>query len=308
MRGAEALVQAGVRHARPAVLCGLGTSFLSHQWPAPDAERDIDVLFIGSIRPISQRERLAWLGRLASLADRHNVVIRSGVSETDYRDLLGRAKIVFNHSAWRACNRRVFEAAAAGALLLQEQGNAAVASLLRPGEEYVEYDESNLEQVIDQYLANDSERIAIASAAAKRAAEFSFERLFLKAIEALEEEWDELQARAAARAAMKPSERLRARAALAISHRTANPTHGSLKNSSAWTCRVLRANGPAYSLRSKPRLEQNPQNSLNRSPEPPTREQAMPAPCAHWLKCILPSAIEKRCSRLRPRAWRISIP
>src|SRR5207249_9550705 len=88
-----------------------------------DKCRDIDILFVGNLHPAVQRERLRWLGRLASLSDRYSVQIHTGVFGKEYRQLLWRARIAFNRSIRGEANRRVFEAAAAGALLFQEHGN-----------------------------------------------------------------------------------------------------------------------------------------------------------------------------------------
>src|SRR5205807_2375680 len=94
--------------------------------PAPDGPRDIDVLFVGNLHPAVQRQRLPWLARLTALADRWQVVIRTNVYGDDYRRLLRRARIVFNRGIRGECNQRAFEAAACGAILFQEAGNAEV--------------------------------------------------------------------------------------------------------------------------------------------------------------------------------------
>src|SRR5262249_38900735 len=107
--GVAALARAGISHALPANLYGVGPRFVGG---APGQERDIDILFIGNLHPAVQRERQPWLGRVARLAARRNVVIASGVFGDAYRALLRRAKIVFNRSARGEANMRCFEAAA----------------------------------------------------------------------------------------------------------------------------------------------------------------------------------------------------
>jgi hypothetical protein len=84
--GVEALARDGVADARPANLFGCDRLFL--EGPAPEGERDIDVLFVGNLNAAVQRERLPWLARLAG---RWHVVIRTGVHGPDYRALLPRA-------------------------------------------------------------------------------------------------------------------------------------------------------------------------------------------------------------------------
>ena len=91
----DRLHRAGLAQARPANLYGLGRPFLE-QVPRA-AERDIDILFVGNLHAAVQRERLPWLGRLARLAGRWRVQIRTGVFGDAYRDLLGRARLIFNN-------------------------------------------------------------------------------------------------------------------------------------------------------------------------------------------------------------------
>src|SRR5262249_14205976 len=116
--GVEAMGREGIEQARAAILFGCGRSFVEAM--PVDGHRDIDVLFVGNLHPAVQRERLPWLGQLARLADRRRVVIQTGVFGDDYRALLARSRVVFNRSIRGECNQRVFEAAAAGALLFQE--------------------------------------------------------------------------------------------------------------------------------------------------------------------------------------------
>src|SRR5262245_54425226 len=88
--GVDALHRAGIKHARPAMLYGLGRSFLE-----PDSStdgRDIDVLFVGNLHPHVQSERLPWIERLAELGDRFKVRIATNVFGDDYSRLLRRAR------------------------------------------------------------------------------------------------------------------------------------------------------------------------------------------------------------------------
>jgi hypothetical protein len=126
--GVEVMAREGIGHARAANLFGCERA-VSDQPSAVSqtgSERDIDVLFVGNLDVAVQRERLAWVARLAGLGGRRRVAIHSHVYGEEYRRLLGRARIVFNRSIRGECNRRTFEAAAAGALLFQEAGNRKV--------------------------------------------------------------------------------------------------------------------------------------------------------------------------------------
>lgn len=195
--GVEALARAGVGHARPANLFGCPGSFPDAD--PPTVARDIDVLFVGNLSPTVQRGRLPWLGRLARLSDRHRVIVYTGVFGEDYFRLLSRASIVFNRSRHGTCNRRAFEAAAAGALLFQEEGNREVPAYFRDREECVFYNAGNLEELLDYYLDHEDERRTLAAAARVRVRECGFEALWQRHLGLLEEEWAGVQERAHAR-------------------------------------------------------------------------------------------------------------
>ena len=156
--------------------------------PSEEKARDIDVLFVGNLHPAVQRERLPWLGRLARLADHRRVAIRTGVFGAEYCDLLRRARIVFNRSIRGECNRRAFEAAAAGALLFQENGNLEVPAFFQDRQECVYYDEDNLEDLLEYYLDHEDERRGIAEAGRKKVANYSFEELWDGQVRAIERE------------------------------------------------------------------------------------------------------------------------
>jgi glycosyltransferase involved in cell wall biosynthesis/Flp pilus assembly protein TadD len=174
--GVDVCRRAGVSHARPADLFGLPRSFLA---AAPAAgERDIDVLFVGNLHPAVQRERLAWMGRLARLAEGRRVLIATGIFGDDYRELLRRSRIVFNRSVRGECNLRTFEATASGALLFQEAGNREVARHFADRRECVFYREDDLEGLLEYYLTHEDERRALADAGQRRAQRCSFEALW----------------------------------------------------------------------------------------------------------------------------------
>jgi GT2 family glycosyltransferase/tetratricopeptide (TPR) repeat protein len=204
--GVRAFARAGHPHARPAILYGLEPPFLG---PQPDEEgRDIDLLFVGNLHPAVQRRRLRLLGRLARLSGRFRVFIAEGIHGEDYRRLLGRARVVFNHSLRGEANKRVFEAVAAGALLLQERDNTEVPGLLADREECVYYTEDDLEDLLVYYLTREGERRRIAHAARARLEEFTFASFWEKALETIAAELPELQRRREARPALSPREQL----------------------------------------------------------------------------------------------------
>ncbi|MBN9517627.1 glycosyltransferase, partial [bacterium] len=204
------LHRAGVSHARPANLYGLDADWLA-EVDAPPADRDIDVLFVGNLNPAVQGERLPWLGRVAELGDRFHVVIRTGVFGAEYRALVRRAKVCFNRSIRGECNQRALEAAAGGAVLLQEAENAEVPVYLAPGAEYVRYSAADLEDTIARVLADGAGRAAVSARARARARGYGWLPLVRAALDGCAGEWAEAGDRAARRTAAAPGPDLRTR-------------------------------------------------------------------------------------------------
>ena len=223
--GVEALRAEGITNVRAANLFGLERAFLEHPWA--DEARDIDILFVGNLSGAVQRERLPWLGVVASgewrvagvvvsgewrgVRDKRSVVIQQGVFGEEYRKLLGRARIVFNRSIRGECNKRTFEAAAAGALLFQEAGNREVGDYFRDRQECVFYTEDNLEELLEYYLEHEDERRLIAEAARLKVQEYSFEKLWDQHLKIIEEEWPALLERAQERCRRGKAPSLQAR-------------------------------------------------------------------------------------------------
>src|SRR5262249_1640029 len=156
--GAERLLRAGVLHTRAANLFGCERAFLRESWP--DAARDIDVLVVSNLPPATLRDQLPWLTRLARFGRRRHVALRFGVYGAAHRRLLGRARILFNHSLHGECTFRAFEAAAAGALLFQEADNRDLPPEFRHGRECVRYSADNLETLLDHHLEHEDARRA----------------------------------------------------------------------------------------------------------------------------------------------------
>ncbi|HEY7309547.1 MAG TPA: glycosyltransferase [Gemmataceae bacterium] len=192
--GVEVMRRAGFRHVCQANLNGLDPHTPEGQ--APGDKRSLDVVFAGSIDQLGHRHRSAWLGRLGRLAGRWRIAIRTGLRPQDYQTLLHQARIVFNHSSHGECNRRVFEVAAAGALLFQEEDNREVLLYFQPGREYVAYNADNLEALLEHYLSHEDERVAIAQAAQARVRAYRSEDLWQRTLEQLSGQWDDLQERA----------------------------------------------------------------------------------------------------------------
>lgn len=201
--GVETLQRAGIQLARIAPLFGGPRALIEADWP--ESERNIDLLFVGNTHPAVQRERQSYLGRLAALHGRWNVVIRAGVFGEEYRQLLGRSRIVFNRAVRGECNMRVSEAVAAGALLFQEAGNREVPAFLRDRQECVYYRDDDLEALLEHYLSNEPERRRVAEAARLRLRDLSFVRQWSQQVERIEAEWPQLCGRSTLRLKTPPA-------------------------------------------------------------------------------------------------------
>jgi GT2 family glycosyltransferase len=201
--GVQEFNRQGFSHLIGANLFGLGHDFA--QSNQAKSAREIDILFIGTIRPAGQPELSPWIARIARLGYRWRVVIHQESSSVEVRDLMNRARIIFNRSRCGVANRQAFEALAAGALLFQEPENREISTLLRDREECVFYDAENLESLLEHYLEHEEERARIAAAGQRRAGEFSFEHLWQTQLAALERDWPVLVERAKARQAKQCS-------------------------------------------------------------------------------------------------------
>jgi tetratricopeptide (TPR) repeat protein len=207
--GVAVMRRAGMEHVSPMNLAGLPQSFLG--LPLDGPVRDIDVLVVGTFSPAQRRERLAWLGRLASLADRRRILIRRGVPEEDYQELLWRSKIVFNLSGHGECNRRALEAAACGAVLFQEADNLEVPDCLAAGAEFVPYTDADFEDLLERYLTDEGLRRTTAEAAWRRVQGHTFDAFWQAARDRLVGVWEQVTQRCRNRLAHEGGPRLSVR-------------------------------------------------------------------------------------------------
>jgi glycosyltransferase involved in cell wall biosynthesis/tetratricopeptide (TPR) repeat protein len=202
----QAFARAGLPPARAVPLYGCPPD--SSPDAAPGGPRDIDLLFVGNLHPAVQRHRLAWLARLTRLGQRWRVALRAGVFGAAYRELLGRARIVFNRSIQGECNLRAVEVALAGALLFQEAGNLEVPGFFRDRQECVYYTDDNLEELLEYYLTHEEERQAIAAAGRERALALGLDNPWPGILARVEEEWPALGERSRQRVALGAEEGL----------------------------------------------------------------------------------------------------
>ena len=174
----EAFAAAGLRHARPACLFGLGKSWL-------DARRTT-ARATSTWRSQATRTRPstgpASRGSAGSPRWAAGRVKRSDRGRRVRGRLPGPATA---GPSWRStspsegeANKRAFEAAAAGCVLLQEAGNAELPLYLTPGENYAPYAGRDFEAVVGRLLADDGLRGRMAAAARRRAPGLTFEALW----------------------------------------------------------------------------------------------------------------------------------
>jgi tetratricopeptide (TPR) repeat protein len=152
----------------------------------PDVPRDLDIVMIGNFNHAIQRERAKWLARLAKLSRKYRVLLTGGIYGKDYVRLMNRAKIVFNRSIGGAINMRAYEAPACGALLFYERENVEVRDLFTDREECVLYGEDDLEELLDYYLTNDSERERVAEAGWRKVQPHTYAAHFAGLLEQVE--------------------------------------------------------------------------------------------------------------------------
>ena len=124
-----------------------------------DVEKCHDVGFVGSLTDqlVRRRRLLDRLGRRVSLH----------VERSFFRDMartFSASKIVFNDAVKDDLNMRVFEALASGSMLLTDRApGSGLEEMFRDREHLVIYDEDNLEDLAEYYLAHERERERIAA-------------------------------------------------------------------------------------------------------------------------------------------------
>ncbi len=140
------------------------------------AEKDIDILYVGSLNLAHYRKRGVYLERIAKMSDRYHVVLADGVFDEDYGRLLDRAKIVFNNSVRGEVNLRLFETMACGSLAFLEDTNHEVRDSFEDGRDVVLYSEEDLEERLTYYLQNPDAANAIVETAHSRISRFAPEQ------------------------------------------------------------------------------------------------------------------------------------
>jgi hypothetical protein len=126
------------------------------------ADRAVDVAFVGQTGVPGSR-RYEVLQAVASTFTTNDIHRR--YDPADMSNLYGQAKIVFNASIGSDVNMRVFEATAAGALLVTDRVANGLNELLTEGQHYVGYDSPcDAVEAIGRCLDDDAGRVRIATA------------------------------------------------------------------------------------------------------------------------------------------------
>ncbi len=189
--GAEALAQAGIDSVVSIKLAAPHPSLLEG---AGDRPRDIDVLFLGECHAAQAWRHLAWLGRLASLAEDRGLAFREVPPVGEYLDLLGRARVVFIPAGDDA-GERALDAAAAGALVVGQADDLDLPRYLTPGMEYLACTEEELASAVDRHLQREDLYRTLAQAGCRRARARRPESAWSSALGLIRQHGDELQER-----------------------------------------------------------------------------------------------------------------
>jgi tetratricopeptide (TPR) repeat protein len=190
-RGTELFQAAGLRNVRAVVPLGRPTS---PPGPDPAAKRDLDLVWVGNFNPAIHGDRLPWVVRVARFSERYRVRIVPGLDTDGIRPLFERARVAFLPSFQGGWDGLLPEALAAGTVVLRDAPVAEVPGGLTPGVEYIAFNDDNLESVVESILANEEQRLPVATAGQARAREFGAEAMWSRAMDALAMEWDDIQA------------------------------------------------------------------------------------------------------------------
>jgi glycosyltransferase involved in cell wall biosynthesis len=104
-----------------------------------EADKDIDLLFVGKVDAELTPRRAALLGQLAALFP--GLVVTRG----NWRELFPRARIVLNVAEHGDLNFRVFEALSVGSCLLTPEVGHGLTELFTPGEHLFTYPPGDLD-------------------------------------------------------------------------------------------------------------------------------------------------------------------
>lgn len=118
--------------------------------PNEPMERIYDIAFVGSVNRIVHPERQ---NLILTLKNKYPNSFFGTLEGEEMYKLYSQAKIVFNKSVNNDVNMRFFESIGNGAVLLTNKiDKNGVEEIFEPNFHYLEYDESNILDVVDEYL------------------------------------------------------------------------------------------------------------------------------------------------------------
>ncbi len=131
--------------------------------PELEHNKDIDVLFIGSLNSAVWEERNRWVERIARLNGQYRVLVAIGHYGEHYTRLTNRAKIVFNRSVNGCTNQRAYDGSACGALVFNESENHETREIFKDGVHCIYYTAENFDLLLETWLSpeKDDERLQI---------------------------------------------------------------------------------------------------------------------------------------------------
>ncbi|MGL6074111.1 MAG: glycosyltransferase [Fimbriiglobus sp.] len=199
-----ALANQGYTAVAIADFSGLGESAFRNPL-AEDQNRDCDVLILDSLTLPEPTHRNRYAGRIAELSELIRVVIRRPTTWEEDRAWLSQAKVVLVLPTAMGDDRLSYEAIAAGALPVRPQYPWDGQDWLRPGVDYLPYQELNLEEVVIQALQSEPDRQAMVRMARTRLTEWQFANRLGRSLAGLQPQFPELEKRAIERAAGQPT-------------------------------------------------------------------------------------------------------
>src|SRR5207245_4611385 len=107
---------------------------------------------------------------------RYRLRLAGGGFNEEYTRMMNATRITFNRSIRGEMNMRCYEAAACGSLLFYEEENAKIREFFEDRVHCVLYNDHNLEELIDYYLAHHEERERITAPARERVEHYSLLR------------------------------------------------------------------------------------------------------------------------------------
>src|SRR5262249_19596205 len=131
----------------------------------PAMPKVYDLVFVGTVDAATRPKRAAVVARLR---ERHGLVVFGAspaerLAPAEAACVLASSRIAFNESVLGDVNFRVFEAMAAGAMLLTESIENGLTALFTPGQHLDVYSPDTLDAQVERYLRAEADRARVAA-------------------------------------------------------------------------------------------------------------------------------------------------